>query len=211
EHLHDILGLPVHRPGLYEGNDFAGVVTGLAWTSVGGEILLAEVSLSPGKGEKLAITGNLGDVMKESATIALQWVKAHAAQLGIDPALFEKYTIHIHFPEGAIPKDGPSAGITIATAIVSACGRCRDPPKHARPGENPLRGRVLPVGGIKEKILAAKRAGITDIVLSADNCRDIDDIAPKYRDGLTFHYVGTVLEVMRVALTDQPVPGALSL
>ncbi|MDE6453309.1 MAG: endopeptidase La [Muribaculaceae bacterium] len=211
EHLHDILGLPVHRPGLYEGNDFAGVVTGLAWTSVGGEILLAEVSLSPGKGEKLAITGNLGDVMKESATIALQWVKAHAAQLGIDPALFEKYTIHIHFPEGAIPKDGPSAGITIATAIVSAFRQCRVAPKLAMTGEITLRGRVLPVGGIKEKILAAKRAGITDIVLSADNRRDIDDIAPKYRDGLTFHYVGTVLEVMRVALTDQPVPGALSL
>lgn len=211
EHLHDILGLPVHRPGMYEGNDFAGVVTGLAWTSVGGEILLAESSLSAGKGEKFSITGNLGDVMKESATIALQWVKAHATQLGIDPGLFEKYTLHIHFPEGAIPKDGPSAGITIATSIVSAFKQCRVAPRLAMTGEITLRGRVLPVGGIKEKILAAKRAGITDIVLSNENRRDIEDIAEKYRDGLCFHYVDTVMEVMRIALTDQSATDAIVL
>lgn len=211
DHLADILGLPVHRRERYEGNDFAGVVTGLAWTSVGGEILLAEASLSAGKGEKLAITGNLGDVMKESATIALQWVKAHAADLAIDTELFGKYTLHIHFPEGAIPKDGPSAGITIATAIVSAFKQCRVAQRLAMTGEITLRGRVLPVGGIKEKILAAKRAGITDIVLSSANRRDIEDIAPKYRDGLTFHYVDTVMEVMRIAITDTPALDAVKL
>lgn len=200
--LKDILGLPIHRPERYEGNDFAGVVTGLAWTSVGGEILLAEASLSAGKGEKVSLTGNLGDVMKESATIALQWVKAHAQTLGIDPALFEKYSLHIHFPEGAIPKDGPSAGITIATAIVSCFKQKRVAPRLAMTGEITLRGRVLPVGGIKEKILAAKRAGITDIVLSRENERDIEDIAEKYRSGLTFHYVDTVLEVINLAITD---------
>lgn len=204
EHLHDILGLPVHRPERYEGNDFAGVVTGLAWTSVGGEILLAESSLSAGKGEKLSLTGNLGDVMKESATIALQWVKAHADRLGIDPEMFDKYRLHIHFPEGAIPKDGPSAGITIATSIVSCFRRTRVVPRVAMTGEITLRGRVLPVGGIKEKILAAKRAGITDIILSADNRRDIEDIAEKYRTGLRFHYVDTVMDVIRLAVTDEP-------
>ena len=211
EHLHDILGLPIHRSGEYEGNEFAGVVTGLAWTSVGGEILLAESSLSAGKGEKVSITGNLGDVMKESATIALQWVKSHASQLGIDPSLFEKYTLHIHFPEGAIPKDGPSAGITIATSIASAFKQCRVAPRLAMTGEITLRGRVLPVGGIKEKILAAKRAGITDIVLSAENRRDIEDIAEKYRDGLNFHYVDTVMEVMQIALTNDPAADAIEL
>ncbi|MDE6136186.1 MAG: endopeptidase La [Muribaculaceae bacterium] len=200
--LKDILGLPIHRSERYEGNDFAGVVTGLAWTSVGGEILLAEASLSAGKGEKVSLTGNLGDVMKESATIALQWVKAHAQTLGIDLALFEKYCLHIHFPEGAIPKDGPSAGITIATAIVSCFKQKRVAPRLAMTGEITLRGRVLPVGGIKEKILAAKRAGITDIVLSRENERDIEDIAEKYRHGLTFHYVDTVLEVINLAVTD---------
>lgn len=203
-HLREILGLPVHRAGKYEGNDFAGVVTGLAWTSVGGEILLAEASLSAGKGEKLSLTGNLGDVMKESATIALQWVRAHAQQLGIDEEMFEKYRLHIHFPEGAIPKDGPSAGITIATSIVSCFRRTRVAPRVAMTGEITLRGRVLPVGGIKEKILAAKRAGITDIILSAENRRDIEDIAEKYRAGLTFHYVDTVMEVIRLAVTDEP-------
>ncbi len=211
ENLHDILGLPVHRPGHYEGNDFAGVVTGLAWTSVGGEILLAESSLSAGKGEKVSVTGNLGDVMKESATIALQWVKAHALQLGIRPELFEKYRLHIHFPEGAIPKDGPSAGITIATSIVSCFKQKRVAERVAMTGEITLRGRVLPVGGIKEKILAAKRAGITDIILSSENRRDIEDIAEKYRKGLTFHYVDTVAEVIKLAVTDEPAIDAFEL
>lgn len=210
-HLKDILGLPVHRSERYEGNEFAGVVTGLAWTSVGGEILLAESSLSAGKGDRVSITGNLGDVMKESATIALQWVKAHAPQLGIDRALFDKYNLHIHFPEGAIPKDGPSAGITIATSIVSCFKQCRVAPRLAMTGEITLRGRVLPVGGIKEKILAAKRAGITDIVLSRENQRDIEDIAAKYRDGLTFHYVDTVSEVIEIAVTNEPAIDAITL
>ena len=203
EHLKDILGLPVHRPERYEGNEFAGVVTGLAWTAVGGEILLAEASLSAGKGEKVSLTGNLGDVMKESAAIALQWVRAHASLLGIDPELFGKYNLHIHFPEGAIPKDGPSAGITIATAIVSAFKQKRVAPRIAMTGEITLRGRVLPVGGIKEKILAAKRAGITDIIISAENRRDVEDIAEKYRSGLNFHYVNTVMEVISLAVTDE--------
>ncbi len=202
ENLYDILGLARYSKDEYEGNEYAGVVTGLAWTQVGGEILLAEASLSSGKGEKLTITGNLGDVMKESATIAYEWVKAHAAGLGIDEMMFEKHNLHIHFPEGAIPKDGPSAGITIATAIVSAYTGRRVAERLAMTGEITLRGRVLPVGGIKEKILAAKRAGITDIVLSEKNRRDIEDIAPKYLDGLTFHYVETVGEVIDFAVTD---------
>lgn len=172
---------------------------------------MAEASLSPGKGEKLTITGNLGDVMKESASIALQWVKAHASVIGIDPALFEKYNLHIHFPEGAIPKDGPSAGITIATAIVSAFTQRRVAEKLAMTGEITLRGKVLPVGGIKEKILAAKRAGITDIVLSEQNRKDIEDIASRYVDGLTFHYVDTVTEVIKIAVTDQKAADAIDL
>lgn len=201
EHLSDMLGLPPYSKDRYEGNAFAGVVTGLAWTQVGGEILMAEASLSPGKGEKLTITGNLGDVMKESAAIALQWVKAHASQIGIDQSLFEKYNLHIHFPEGAIPKDGPSAGITIATAIVSAFTQRRVADRIAMTGEITLRGKVLPVGGIKEKILAAKRAGITDIILSSENRKNIEDIAPRYLEGLTFHYVDTVREVIELAIT----------
>lgn len=211
EDLRGILGLPMYNKEKYEGNRYAGVVTGLAWTQVGGEILLAESSLSPGKGDRVTITGNLGDVMKESATIALQWVKAHASTLGIDPALFDKYNLHIHFPEGAIPKDGPSAGITIATSIVSTFTQRRVAERIAMTGEITLRGKVLPVGGIKEKILAAKRAGITDIILSHDNRKDVEDIADKYRAGLTFHYVETVKEVLDIAITDQPVEDALTL
>ena len=210
-HLRDMLGLPPFSKDRYEGNDFAGVVTGLAWTQVGGEILMAEASLSPGKGEKLSITGNLGDVMKESAAIALQWVKSHASRIGIDPALFEKYNLHIHFPEGAIPKDGPSAGITIATAIVSAFTQRRVAERVAMTGEITLRGKVLPVGGIKEKILAAKRAGITDIILSSENRKDIEDIAERYVDGLTFHYVDTVDEVIELAITESPAVNPLKL
>jgi ATP-dependent Lon protease len=204
EHLKDLLGLPTSSKDAYEGNDYAGVVTGLAWTQVGGEILLAEASLSAGKGEKVTITGNLGDVMKESAAIALQWVKANATELGIDSELFSKYNLHIHFPEGAIPKDGPSAGITIATAIVSAFTQKRVAPKLAMTGEITLRGRVLPVGGIKEKILAAKRAGINTIVLSEQNRKDIEDIPAIYVEGLTFHYVERVMDVIKIAITDQP-------
>lgn len=206
EHLSGLLGLPRYTKDRYEGNDFPGVVTGLAWTSVGGEILLAETSLAnvaKGKGGHLTVTGNLGDVMKESATIALQWVKAHASQLGIPTDDFEDKNVHIHFPEGAIPKDGPSAGITIATSLVSAFTNRKVAPRLAMTGEITLRGKVLPVGGIKEKILAAKRAGITDIALSSQNKKDIEDITEKYRKGLTFHYVDTVTDVMDVALTNQ--------
>lgn len=211
EHLKDMLGLPPFSKDKYEGNAFAGVVTGLAWTQVGGEILMAEASLSPGNGEKLTITGNLGDVMKESAAIALQWVKAHAKSLGIDTSLFEHYNLHIHFPEGAIPKDGPSAGITIATAIVSAFTQRRVAERIAMTGEITLRGKVLPVGGIKEKILAAKRAGIDKIIISKENKKDIEDIAQRYIDGLTFHYVKTVSEVIALALTDEKAADALQL
>jgi ATP-dependent Lon protease len=211
EHLKDLLGLPTNSKDAYEGNDYAGVVTGLAWTQVGGEILLAEASLSAGKGEKVTITGNLGDVMKESAAIALQWVKANASELGIDPELFTKYNLHIHFPEGAIPKDGPSAGITIATAIVSAFTQKRVAPKIAMTGEITLRGRVLPVGGIKEKILAAKRAGINTIILSEQNRKDIEDIPAMYVEGLTFNYVERVIDVIKIAITDQPAVDAKTL
>lgn len=200
ENLKDLLGLPKYTKDKYEGNEFPGVVTGLAWTQAGGEILLAEASLSAGKGDRLSITGNLGDVMKESATIALQWVKSHANALGIDTEMFEKNNLHVHFPEGAIPKDGPSAGITIATAIASAFTGRIVRPKIAMTGEITLRGRVLPVGGIKEKILAAKRAGIDTIVLCEDNRRDVEDIPANYLKGLNFKYVKTVDEVIDFAL-----------
>lgn len=202
EHLYDYLGLPRHISDRYESNEFPGVVTGLAWTAVGGEILFIEASLSKGKGEKLTLTGNLGDVMKESAVIALQYVKAHAESLNINPEMFDTYNLHIHVPEGAIPKDGPSAGITMATAIVSAFTKLKVKPRIAMTGEITLRGKVLPVGGIKEKILAAKRAGITDIILSEENRRDVEDINERYVSGLQFHYVKTVLDVMGEALTD---------
>lgn len=187
----------------YEGNQFAGVVTGLAWTAVGGEILFIESSLAKTKGDKLTLTGNLGNVMKESATIALQYIKSHANEIGIPGELFEKYQLHIHVPEGAIPKDGPSAGITMATSIASAFTRKKIRPRLAMTGEITLRGKVLPVGGIKEKILAAKRAGITDIVLSAENRKDIAEIDAIYVEGLTFHYVTTVMEVLKIALLEE--------
>lgn len=199
-HLKELLGLPKFNKDKYEGNDFPGVVTGLAWTQVGGEILLAEASLSAGKGEKLSLTGNLGDVMKESATIALQWVKSNAESLGIDPEKFEKNNLHVHFPEGAIPKDGPSAGITITTAITSAFTGRKVKPRIAMTGEMTLRGRVLPVGGIREKILAAKRAGIDTIILSSENRRDIDEIPARYLDGLNFVYVDNARQVIDAAL-----------
>lgn len=200
EHLYTFLGLPRHQSDRYEGNEFPGVVTGLAWTAVGGEILFIESSAAKGKGEKLTLTGNLGDVMKESAVIALQYVRAHADRLGIDPESFTDLQLHIHVPEGAIPKDGPSAGITMAISIASTLTGRKVRERLAMTGEITLRGKVLPVGGIKEKILAAKRAGITDILLSEENRRDVDDINARYIDGLTFHYVSTVMEVLDFAL-----------
>lgn len=201
EMLKELLGTAPYHKNRCPEKDIPGVVTGLAWTQVGGEILLVEVSLSQAKqGGKLTLTGNLGDVMKESATIALEWVRAHADNLNINRDKFESYNFHVHFPEGAIPKDGPSAGITMATAIVSALtGR---PARHglAMTGEITLRGQVLPVGGIREKILAARRAGATDIILSIENKRDVNDIPAAYLDGLNIHYVETVAEVMEEAL-----------
>ena len=176
-----------------------GVVTGLAWTEVGGDILYIESCLTPGKG-KLSLTGNLGDVMKESATIAHEWVMAHHAELGIDPAVFEKTDVNIHVPEGAIPKDGPSAGITMVTSLVSTYTGRKVKERIAMTGETTLRGRVMPVGGIKEKILAAKRAGITELILSEENRKDIAEIKPEYIEGLTFHYVRTNDDVLALAL-----------
>jgi len=200
EQVKEYLGKEEVNPDSYENNRFAGVVTGLAWTQVGGEILFIESSLSQGNGEKLTLTGNLGDVMKESAVIALQYLKAHAKKLGIDPDLFTKTNVHIHVPEGAIPKDGPSAGVTMATSLVSAYTGKKVREKLAMTGEITLRGKVLPVGGIKEKILAAKRAGITDIMLSQENRKDIEEIHERYLKGLTFHYVGTIEDVLDFAL-----------
>lgn len=199
EDVEQLLGKPRYNPQRYESTG-PGVVTGLAWTAAGGEILFIESSLSKGKGERPVLTGNLGDVMKESAAIALQYVKSHAVELGIDPEKFEKNTLHIHVPEGAVPKDGPSAGITMATSIASTFTGRSVKPRMAMTGEITLRGRVLAVGGIKEKILAAKRAGITDIILSADNRRDIDEIEADYRSGLNFHFVTTADEVLNLAL-----------
>lgn len=197
-----ILGKELHTGEIYEGNDYIGVVTGLAWTAAGGEILFIESSLSKGKGEKLTLTGNLGDVMKESATIALQYVRAHPSELGIDDSAFTKYNVHIHVPEGAIPKDGPSAGITMVTSLVSAFTGRKIREKVAMTGEMTLRGKVLPVGGIKEKILAAKRAGIEDIVLSSENRRDIEEIESVYLEGLNFHYMTNIAEVLEFALLE---------
>ena len=201
--IEDLLGKPPFYRDIYQGNDYAGVVTGLAWTSVGGEILFIETSLSKGKAGKLTLTGNLGDVMKESAVIALEYVKAHVDTLGIDYRIFDQWNIHIHVPEGATPKDGPSAGITIATSIASALTQRKVRKNTAMTGEITLRGKVLPVGGIKEKILAAKRAGITDIVMCRDNKKDIDEIPEIYLQGVEFHYVENVQDVWQFALTDE--------
>ncbi len=196
----EILGKEEYVGELYEGNDFVGVVTGLAWTAAGGEILFIESSLSKGKGEKLTLTGNLGDVMKESATIALEYVRAHASDFGIDEKLFTEYNVHIHVPEGAIPKDGPSAGITMVTSLVSAFSGKKVREGIAMTGEMTLRGKVLPVGGIKEKILAAKRAGISTIIISEQNRRDIDEIEQIYVKGLNFVYVNKIDEVIASAI-----------
>ena len=209
--INDLLGKPPYYRDIYQGNDYAGVVTGLAWTSVGGEILFIETSLSKGKAGKLTLTGNLGEVMKESAVIALEYVKAHVDILGIDYRIFEQWNIHIHVPEGATPKDGPSAGITIATSIASALTQRKVRKNTAMTGEITLRGKVLPVGGIKEKILAAKRAGITDILMCKDNKKDIDEIPNVYLNGVTFHYVENVKDVWEFALTDEIVEHPIEL
>ena len=201
--IEDLLGKPPFYRDIYQGNDYAGVVTGLAWTSVGGEILFIETSLSKGKGNKLTLTGNLGDVMKESAILALEYVKAHADTLNIDYRIFDNWNIHIHVPEGATPKDGPSAGITIATSIASALTQRKVRKNTAMTGEITLRGKVLPVGGIKEKILAAKRAGITDIVMCRENEKDILEIPDMYLKGVTFHYVENVQDVWNFVLTKE--------
>ncbi len=207
--LKEYLGIPEYSRDKYQGNDYAGVVTGLAWTAVGGEILFVETSLSRGKGSKLTLTGNLGDVMKESAMLALEYIKAHAHLLDIHEDTFENWNIHIHVPEGAIPKDGPSAGITMVTSIASALTQRKVKKNLAMTGEITLRGKVLPVGGIKEKILAAKRAGIKEIILCDENRKDIEDIQDIYLKGLTFHYVSDIKEVLELALTNEKVKGAI--
>ncbi|MBQ5663910.1 MAG: endopeptidase La [Bacteroidaceae bacterium] len=210
EHLNELLGTQEFSRDKYQGNEYAGVVVGLAWTAVGGEILYIETSLSKGKGGKMNVTGNLGDVMKESAMLALEYVKSHAEKLDISMDIFEKWNIHLHVPEGAIPKDGPSAGITMATAIASALTQRRVKENIAMTGEITLRGKVLPVGGIKEKILAAKRAGIKEIILCAENKRNIEAIPEIYIKGLKFHYVTDVSEVFDIALLDTKVDNAIN-
>ena len=209
EDLQNYLGTVEYTRDKYQGNDYAGVVTGLAWTAVGGEILFVETSLSKGKGGKLTLTGNLGDVMKESAMLALEYIHAHAALLGIPEERFDNWNVHIHVPEGAIPKDGPSAGITMVTSLVSAFRQCKVKRNLAMTGEITLRGRVLPVGGIREKILAAKRAGIEEIILCQENKKDIDEIKPEYLKGMTFHYVKDIPEVIQLALLDEKVENPL--
>lgn len=211
--LKELLGAPYFSRDKYQGNEYAGVVTGLAWTAVGGEILFVETSLSKsvGKGGKLTLTGNLGDVMKESAILALEYIKTHASLVKIDESIFENWNIHVHVPEGAIPKDGPSAGITMATSLASALTQRKVKANLAMTGEITLRGRVLPVGGIKEKILAAKRAGIKEIILCEDNKKDIDEIQELYLKGLTFHYVREIHEVLEIALTDELIKKPINL
>ena len=209
DRLEEILGPPRERD-IYEGNNHAGVVTGLAWTPVGGDILFIESSLAKGSG-KVIITGNLGVVMKESATIAIAYLKANADELGIDQNLFKAYDINIHVPQGAIPKDGPSAGITLLTALTSLFTQKKVAPKLAMTGEITLRGRVLPVGGIKEKILAAKRAKISTILLCEKNRKDIEEIEAHYLKGMTFHYISEMSEVLDLAILNQKVKGAKTL
>ncbi len=203
--LHEYLGVEEYSKDKYQGNEYAGVVTGLAWTSVGGEILLVETSLSKGKGGKLTLTGNLGDVMKESAMLAKEYLQSHAEELEIDPEIFQHWNIHVHVPEGAIPKDGPSAGITMVTSMASALAQRKVKSNLAMTGEITLRGRVLPVGGIREKILAAKRAGIKEIILSDENRKNISEIKESYLKGLKFHYVKDIKDVLEIALLKQKV------
>ncbi len=206
----EVLGGPKLERDKYENNNVAGVVTGLAWTRVGGDILFIESILSKGKGA-LTITGNLGKVMKESATIAMEYIKSNAAEFGINPEVFDKYNVHIHVPEGATPKDGPSAGVTMLTSLVSLFTQRKVKKSLAMTGEITLRGKVLPVGGIKEKILAAKRARIKEILLCEDNRRDIEEIKPDYLKGLIFHYVTDMSDVIKIALTNQKVQHAKKL
>ena len=206
-----LLGKPIFSRDKYQGNEYAGVVTGLAWTAVGGEILFIETSLSRSKAPRLTLTGNLGDVMKESAILALEYVKAHASMLDIDYRLFEQWSVHVHVPEGATPKDGPSAGITIATSLASAFTQRKVRANPAMTGEITLRGRVLPVGGIKEKILAAKRAGIKNIIMSKENEKDIQEIKSSYVDGLQFFFVENVQDVFNIALLKERVDNPLDL
>ena len=206
----EVLGSPKLERDKYENNDVAGVVTGLAWTRVGGDILFIESAISKGKG-LLTMTGNLGKVMKESATIALEYIKSNATQFGINPEVFGDYNIHIHVPEGATPKDGPSAGVTMLTSIVSLLTQRKVKKNLAMTGEITLRGKVLPVGGIKEKILAAKRARIKEILLCEDNRADIEEIKPEYLKGLTFHYVKEMSDVIELAITKQKVKNAKKL
>ena len=210
EEAEDLLGKPIFSRDSYQGNDYAGVVTGLAWTSVGGEILFIETSLSKGKGSKLTLTGNLGDIMKESALLALEYIRAHADKLGIDSRIFENYNLHVHVPEGAVPKDGPSAGITMATSIASALTQRKVRAGLAMTGEITLRGKVLPVGGIREKILAAKRAGIKDIILCKENKKDIEEIPAEYLNGLTFHYAADIQDVLDFALLKEKVQNPIT-
>jgi ATP-dependent Lon protease len=210
ENIIEVLGGPKLERDKYENNNVAGVVTGLAWTRVGGDILFIESILSKGKGN-LTITGNLGKVMKESATIAMEYIKSNAKDLDLDPDIFEKYNVHIHVPEGATPKDGPSAGVTMLTSLVSLFTQRKVKKSLAMTGEITLRGKVLPVGGIKEKILAAKRARIKEILLCEDNRRDIEEIKPEYVKGLTFHYVSEMSDVIKIALTNQKVVNAKKL
>jgi ATP-dependent Lon protease len=205
-----ILGAPIFDKDLYEGNDVAGVVTGLAWTSVGGDILFIEASLSPGKG-RLTLTGSLGDVMKESVTIALAYLRAHSSYFDIDVRLFDQWDIHVHVPAGATPKDGPSAGVTMLTALTSAFTQRKIKPHLAMTGEITLRGRVLPVGGIKEKILAAKRANIKEIILCAANKKDILEIKEDYITDLNFHYVTDMREVINLALLHEKVANPIDI
>jgi ATP-dependent Lon protease len=207
EDLLAVLKSPRMERDKYENNEIAGVVTGLAWTSVGGDILFIESLISKGKGT-MTMTGNLGTVMKESVTIALEYIRSNAEQLGIDPEVLNQYNIHIHVPEGATPKDGPSAGIAMLTSMVSSFTQKRIKKNIAMTGEITLRGKVLPVGGIKEKILAAKRANIKEIILCRENKRDIEEIKPEYIDGLTFHYVDKMSDVLDIAITNQKVKNA---
>jgi len=210
EDIIEVLGGPKLERDKYENNEVAGVVTGLAWTRVGGDILFIESILSKGKGT-MSITGNLGKVMKESATIAMEYIKSNAEEFGVDSTIFDKYNVHIHVPEGATPKDGPSAGVTMLTSLVSLFTQKKIKKSLAMTGEITLRGKVLPVGGIKEKILAAKRARIKEILLCEDNRRDIDEIKAEYLKGLTFHYVKNMSEVIDIAITNQKVKNAKKL
>lgn len=210
EDIREYLGVIHYSKEIYQGNEFAGVVTGLAWTAVGGEILYVETSISKGKGG-LTLTGNLGDVMKESAMLAHEYLRSHAEQIGIKPEIFDRYNVHVHVPEGAIPKDGPSAGITMVTSIASGFTQRKVRKNLAMTGEITLRGKVLPVGGIKEKILAAKRAGIKEIIMSEANRKDLEEIKDAYIKGLKFHHVNTIQEVLEIALLDSKVDHPLKI